>query len=157
VRIGVTGHQAIPDDGRDYIVKGIDHVLKTSARPVVAISSLAAGADQLFARAALALGADLEAVLPCKHYERTFASEPERKEFHRLLAAAKRAHALDFSEPSQEAFFEAGKMVVDLSDELVAIWDGQPARGYGGTTDVVHYAATRGKKIAVVWPAGMKR
>jgi len=39
--------------------------------------------------------------------------------------------------------------VVDLADLLIAVWDGKPARGPGGTADVVAYAASAGKPY--VW------
>ena len=34
----------------------------------------------------------------------------------------------------------ASKLMVDGIDELYAVWDGKPARAYGGTADVVAYA-----------------
>jgi hypothetical protein len=46
---------------------------------------------------------------------------------------------------------------VDRSDVLLAVWDGQPARGPGGTGDVVAYARARGTPVEVVWPAGAAR
>jgi len=33
----------------------------------------------------------------------------------------------------------ASAYMIDHADELWAVWDGQPARGYGGTADVVAY------------------
>jgi hypothetical protein len=38
----------------------------------------------------------------------------------------------------------ASKLMVDEADELYAVWDGKPARAYGGTADVVAYARERG-------------
>ena len=40
---------------------------------------------------------------------------------------------------------------------LVAVWDGQPARGLGGTADVVAYARQRGVPMEVIWPQGATR
>ncbi|WP_041624991.1 hypothetical protein [Stackebrandtia nassauensis] len=42
-------------------------------------------------------------------------------------------------------------------DQLIAVWDGQPARGYGGTADVVDYARDHGIDVTVIWPEGAKR
>jgi hypothetical protein len=64
---------------------------------------------------------------------------------------------LPFEEPSEKAFFEAGKRIVDWADLLVAVWDGGPARGFGGTADVVRYAEERGRSLLILWPAGVKR
>ena len=43
------------------------------------------------------------------------------------------------------------------ADRLFAVWDGQPARGYGGTADVVAEARARGIPVTVIWPEGATR
>ena len=43
------------------------------------------------------------------------------------------------------------------ADELWAVWDGKPARGYGGTADVVACARENGVPVRVIWPAGARR
>ncbi|MGV9675297.1 hypothetical protein ACWDSJ_08460 [Nocardia sp. NPDC003482] len=35
--------------------------------------------------------------------------------------------------------------------------DGKPARGYGGTADVVEAARRQGLPVTVVWPEGAER
>ena len=52
---------------------------------------------------------------------------------------------------------DAGKVVVDRSSVLLAVWDGQPSRGLGGTADVVAYARQRGVPVTVIWPEGASR
>jgi hypothetical protein len=47
--------------------------------------------------------------------------------------------------------------VVQRSDVLLAVWDGLPARWFGGTGDVVAYARERGVPVEVVWPRGAER
>ena len=42
-------------------------------------------------------------------------------------------------------------------DELVAVWDGGPGTGKGGTTEVVAEARTRGIPVTVIWPDGAAR
>jgi hypothetical protein len=39
------------------------------------------------------------------------------------------------------------------TDRLYAVWDGKPARGYGGTADVVAEAEKRGIPVTVIWPS----
>jgi hypothetical protein len=51
----------------------------------------------------------------------------------------------------------ASRLMIDTADELLAVWDGQPARGHGGTADVVAYARSHGKPVHVIWPAGAER
>lgn len=47
--------------------------------------------------------------------------------------------------------------LVGLVDELIAVWDGKPARGYGETADVVAYAERTGVPVRVLWPEGASR
>ena len=51
----------------------------------------------------------------------------------------------------------ASELMIDTADELYAVWDGEPARGYGGTADVVAYARGCGKPVSVFWPDGAQR
>jgi hypothetical protein len=44
-----------------------------------------------------------------------------------------------------------------LADELFAVWDGKPARAYGGTADVVTYTREHGTSVRVIWPDGAQR
>jgi hypothetical protein len=48
----------------------------------------------------------------------------------------------------------ASKLMIDAADEMYAVWDGEPAQSYGGTTDVVAYARERGTPVLVIWPDG---
>jgi len=52
---------------------------------------------------------------------------------------------------------DASLHMIEQADELVAVWDGKPARGYGGTADVVKAAHERGIPVTVVWPEGVER
>ncbi|MFG2222777.1 hypothetical protein [Streptomyces sp. NPDC048644] len=56
-----------------------------------------------------------------------------------------------------EVVVPAEEYRVGLVDRLIAVWDGQPARGYGGTADVVAYARSTGVPVEVVWPDGATR
>ena len=49
---------------------------------------------------------------------------------------------------------EAGRLMLDKADELYAVWGGKPARGYGGTGDVVAEARARGLPVRVISPQG---
>jgi hypothetical protein len=51
---------------------------------------------------------------------------------------------------------QAGQ-VVPHAYELFAVWDGKPARAYGGTADVVAYAREHGTPVRVIWPDGAQR
>lgn len=155
--IGVTGHQDIPSEALSFIRKGIADVLNRSGKQTKGISSLAAGADQLFAETLLKSGGQLHAVIPCHGYEKTFSEQTNLDCFIDLLNKADIIETLDNPSPSEEAFLEAGHRMVDLSDLLIAVWDGKIAKGKGGTADIVDYAREHGREVAVLWPAGVTR
>jgi len=50
-----------------------------------------------------------------------------------------------------EAYEQVGRYVVDHSDVVIAVWDGQQAQGRGGTADVVAY--TRARRVPLWWIA----
>lgn len=153
----MTGHQSIPPQALEYVTRGAGRVLDQVKDELVGVSSLAAGGDQLFASLVLERGGRLEVVLPCSLYETTFSRPEDLRRFHALLQKASMVEKLNFVEPSDEAYLAAGHRVVDLSEMMVAIWDGQPAKGKGGTADIVEYARSRGTPIEIVWPKGMAR
>jgi hypothetical protein len=123
---------------------------------IIGITCLADGADQLFARAVITLGGRLEVIVPAEQY-RGGLSPQALPEYDQLFAKADRIERLPFVESTEEAHMAAGKLIVDCSSLLLAVWDGAPARGYGGTADVVAYAREQGVPVEVVWPAGASR
>ena len=64
---------------------------------------------------------------------------------------------LPFVESTVQAHLTAGQAVVDRSERLVAVWDGKPARGIGGTADIVSYARQKGVPVVVLWPESATR
>src|SRR5262249_50729788 len=66
-------------------------------------------------------------------------------------------HRLDRIESTENAHMEASKVMLDHADRLFAVWDGKPARGYGGTADVVAEARDGGIPVTVIWPEGASR
>jgi imidazoleglycerol phosphate dehydratase HisB len=154
--IGVSGHQSMSEQTATDVSAAIKSVLSTKEK-VIGVSSLAVGADQIFARAVLDSGRPLHVVIPSKNYEKTFSTQDNLAEFYRLLALAEHVKELDFDSPTESAFFAAGKAIVDSSQLLVAIWDGEPAAGLGGTADVVSYAREQGRNVIVIWPKGASR
>jgi hypothetical protein len=151
--LGVSGHQGIPASAKSAIVDALRERVRAERSPV-GVCSLAAGADQLFAREVLDNGGELHVIIPCIGYETTFEDTCDRGEYERLLARADQTVELAYSRPSEAAFFAAGRRVVEECEQLLAVWDGLPAKGAGGTADVVAYARERGRSVLVIWPAG---
>ena len=159
-RVGITGHRAIPAAAdrlvRAGLVAALTAVGNPTREPLEVLSSLAVGADQMFAEVALAQGARLTAVLPSADYERTFAAN-ELPFFQQLLDRAHCRVVLDHAKVCDEAYYEAGTYIADHSDLVLAVWDGRPARGHGGTAEIVDYARRRGTPVSVIWKAGVER
>lgn len=114
--------------------------------PLIGVTSLAIGADSIFAESVLQHKGSIEAVIPFPEYELTFDID-DRDRYRRLLKAASRVMLLQKKRSDEESYLEAGKMVVDLTEMLLAVWDGKPARGLGGTGDIVEYAVRKRKDI----------
>lgn len=168
LRVGVAGHRNIETSGGCAAVlqdrvsavlaylwqTAVDGAPTSSAPHLVVVSPLAEGADRLVAHAALANGFPLHCPLPFARdeYERDFTTEASRREYRALLARAATVRELPGTRAREgEAYAAVGRVVVNESDVLLAIWDGEPARGDGGTARVVEDALNRA--VPVVWLA----
>ena len=130
----------------------IDRALDRASPPLVGISSLAVGADQVFAESVLERGCALEAIIPFPDYERRVAPGKERQLYRALLARAERTTVLERVGTDEECYYAAGKYIVDSCEVLLAVWDGRPAKGLGGTGDIVRYAKQVGRRIVHIDP-----
>jgi hypothetical protein len=160
LRIGVTGHRKFEDPAalgpaiREAIgrIKEMIPSLRGPGAVLIAVSSLAEGADRMVAEAVLAeQGSRLEAVLPlaAPDYRRDFAGPDSEQQFERLLAQASHTWTAPASGSREEAYERAGCYVVDRSDVMIALWDGEPPRGRGGTAAIISYA--RDRRVPLVW------
>lgn len=138
--VGITGHQDIGDAAAvAWVRKSLDQQVRQHGA-TLGLSSLAVGADQLFVNVLRATDIPFEAVIPCALYDESFTDERARSTYRKLLSVAQRVHHLPYTRPNEEAFFAAGKWIVAHCDLLLAVWNGLPARGRGGTADVVTVA-----------------
>jgi hypothetical protein len=155
MRVAVTGHMNITAETERLVYDEITGRLKGEI-DLVGISCIARGADSVFARAVLDVGGRLEVVLPTPNY-REQKVEPDRLElFDALLAQADLVRAMGFSVTGREAYEAANAALLESSDRLIAVWDGQISER-GGTGTVVDLARARGIEVEVVWPDGSSR
>ena len=145
MKIGITGHQNLSVSVIDWIKQEILIEIK-QLNIDEAYSCLAIGADQIFAEIILANKIPLIAIIPCADYETTFDSNGLIS-YNNLIKHSKSIIQLNFQKPSGDAFFEAGKTVISNSDIIFAIWNNLPAKGLGGTADIVSFAKSLNKKI----------
>lgn len=157
MRIAVTGHRGLPARTERLVEAEIRARLdELRGDGLVGLSCLADGADQIFARALLDAGGDLEVVIPAKRYRDGLPAESQPT-YDELLGHAVAVHALERVESDEHAHMDASRTMLEHADRLLAVWDGQPARGYGGTADVVRLARERGIEVDVIWPNGARR
>ncbi|WP_198369919.1 hypothetical protein [Roseomonas rosulenta] len=134
-----------------------------AARPRLSvISPLADGTDRLVASQAVQHGYRLDVVLPFEReaYVRTFDSQ-DAGTFEALLDSARsgangdRILTLDGSADThrRESYRAIGRYIVRNCDLLIAVWDGEPAAGEGGTADVVDAALAAGLPVWWIDPA----
>jgi hypothetical protein len=168
--VGITGHriEALPPEAVHTIVEEIGAALVqlkagalalyekergffSDAPPrLLFVSPLADGADQIAAEIALDLGFELQAMLPFDRptYRKTL-HDSGLDRFDDLYCRATCILELP-GEPEDEvkAFIMAGRGTVAHCDILLALWDGLPPRGRGGTGEIVQFAIARGTAVA---------
>ena len=119
----------------------------------VILSALAEGADRLVLAEAIDIfgreNVELHAMLPLNpaEYRKDFKT-PE--EFDELLRGATRRTQMDAVESRTAAYEAAGHAIVEHSDLLIALWDGDRAKGRGGTAEIVAYAREHHVAVLVV-------
>ena len=155
VVIGVTGHRALPDTAEltNAIRSAIGQIrqmlpaLRNTPVCLTILTPLAEGADRLVAWEVLSVpGSAIEVILPMgkDEYLQDFQTSQSRAEFAELLSRATTVRRLAFKGNPPESYQEVGCYVVDQCDVLIALWDGNQARGQGGTAAVVQYARESG-------------
>lgn len=151
--LGVTGHRDIhPDDigvARDATHGLIERLgTRYPHTPLVLLSALAEGSDQIVAQVAQANGTPVVCLLPMPldAYRLTLSTGGARTEFDRLLSCsshfvlADEKTAADSTEDPGSAdgdFRALGKALATFSHILLALWDGLPGDAPGGTGDTV--------------------
>ncbi len=168
--IGVIGHRPnrLPEAARASVERRIGEMLASLRQAAEAtrdryhaffadaparltlISALAEGADRMAAQAALRDGLTLASALPfpVADYETDFADPASRIEYAELIAKSARTLVLPGDHDADPRDYEAvGRLILDNADIVLAVWDGGPSGGRGGTTDLVERAAAMGLPI----------
>lgn len=171
--VGITGHRAevLPDGSTQMVRERIRDVLlriEECGRALLRqerdcfadqpprlrfVSPVADGADQIGAEVALELGWELQVILPFERsaYRGSLSDHGARERLDELLARSTCQLELP-GDPvdSLDAYVMTGRATVAHCDVLIAVWDGLPPRGRGGTGEVVQLALTRGTAIVHV-------
>lgn len=150
---GFTGHRNVRDPA------GVERVLRETLSGLradagvewLALSSVAAGSDMIFAKTSLALGLGWEAVLPLPpaEFRRDF-SETEWREVEMLLGEAEHVRVISERGRREDSYLDGGMETVNHCDLLIAVWDGEPSRGRGGTAEIVAYARELQRPLIII-------
>lgn len=151
ILVGATGHRNLRKQDvpklRELVLAELQKLReKCPNSPVVMLSSLAQGADQLCAGAALELGLPLIAVLPLEieEYRKDFNGQA-LLEFDRLCASAEEVFTAPETEEGAAGsrdyrYRQAGIYIASHSHVLLALWDGNPGtQGGCGTAETAGF------------------
>lgn len=164
--VGVTGHRPnrlalSPPVLQRRCLDALSALVRGSRRcRHVAVSALAEGADRAFAEAALMARYELHVVLPFSDtdYETTFGDALDLHRYRSLLGDAARLDALPGSlAAAEDGYLSLGARLVARSDVLVAVWDGAPGQGRGGTPDIIQMALRACKPVIWIDATGQNR
>lgn len=152
MRIGITGHRHRAGISWDWVHDAFAAGLR-ARDPEWGVTSLASGADRLFAELVLERGGAIEFVCPMADYREDFEGE-ERAAFDRLRAAARSTIEIPPMPDRDSGYLAAGEWVARNCDLLFALWDGEPAAGKGGTAEIVAFARRLGRPVLHFEPLG---
>lgn len=172
IAVGVTGHRhpRLPVENSDAVGQAIQRCLeriKTEPERLVAgdedcladaalqcrlITSLAEGSDTIAAQVALDAGYRVDACLPFARDEFARDFEGEARDlYHRALDNCRTVTELPGDRGNELGAYEAaGRMVLDQSDLLIAVWDGSPALGRAGTAEIVAEAVVAHVPVVMI-------
>jgi hypothetical protein len=154
--LAITGHRDLPpEDIPGFETEIVKIFLKLRQdypkSPLLLLSGLAEGGDRAGVRAAIVAAVPYIAVLPkpVDLYRNDFKSEASGAEFEKLRKGAARCIELaldpastpeDISHPGparDKQYERLGRFMVQYSQMLIAIWDGNRAEKQGGTSQIV--------------------
>lgn len=156
--IGFAGHRKVSDSA------AIKAALLTVLRDwrgslpgtCVGRASTAAGADMLFLESCRELGIPFSVVLPFpeERFAEDFADCPaDWDRAKALMAAAASVEIVPGNEGVPEAYHLAAREILDTSDRMLFVWDGEAARGVGGTAESVTEARERRLPLQIIHSA----
>jgi hypothetical protein len=148
--IGVVGHRNIVEESKEDASNHFEKILKRYKTkypntPILVVTSLAEGADQLIAEVAIKVeGVFLGVLIPMgiEKYLETFSSDSAREEFIKFCGKAifVRDTSIDMVyEDNSDAFRSNTRELSNNADLLIALWDGIASNQVGGTSDTLYY------------------
>jgi hypothetical protein len=151
--VGFTGHRQLANQAviAGAMQTALKDLRKEGPGEWIALSSIAVGSDTVFTKQALGLGLAWHCVLPLPpaEFRKDFTDE-DWKQVQALLPEAEQVRVIAENGAREDAYLDAGMETVHACDVLLAVWDGEPARGKGGTADVIAYARELNKPLVLI-------
>jgi hypothetical protein len=151
--VGFSGHRQVADKpgAAAAIRSALESLRRETSGEWIGLSSVAVGSDQMFVDQVLGLGMSWHVILPLPRaeFQKDF-NAVEWADVERTLTQAEHTRVISESGAREDAYLDCGMETVNDSDVLLALWDGQAARGKGGTADVVDYAKSLGKPVVII-------
>lgn len=146
--VAYTGHRHLADEEATAgaIARVLDRVEQVAAEDglaIIGVGSAAIGADTLVLEAMQQRG--LSNVLKMPFSEDDFEVDASAEVRQRCLTLIEESTVVEYAPAGlrgSEAYLEAGLQTIEPADVLIAVWDGKPARGRGGTAQIVDAAST---------------
>ena len=150
--IGFTGHRSLPNEAasRKLIYDFLAEKRQNTSEILLGVSSVAAGGDLLFAESCIALEIPLRVLLPLPRDE--FQKDFDAATWSRAEQAMSRALSVEvIGKEGQRAerYYECGLETVLESQWLMALWNGEAAKGLGGAEQIVSFGRQIGRPV--VW------
>lgn len=150
--IGFTGHRSLPDEAmcRKLIYDFLAEKKGSTTEILYGVSSVASGGDLLFAESCITLNIPLRVLLPLPQED--FRKDFDASTWSRAEQAMRSAISIEVvgnDDLREERYYECGLETVQQSQLLVALWNGQPAQGLGGTGEIAAFAGRIGR--GVIW------
>ncbi|MEO5915173.1 MAG: hypothetical protein ABIS50_13135 [Luteolibacter sp.] len=145
--VGFAGHRGVPDRAaaKAVISRELKTICGTVSGELVGISSAAAGADLLFLDACREAGLKTVVLLPFpkERFQEDFGDPADWEHACRCMDDAWWCEVSPGGEGAPAAYHVVARESLEVADRMLFLWDGQPARGIGGTGETVREAKER--------------
>lgn len=145
--VGFAGHRELldPAAAKAAISRELAMIRATVNGELVGISSAAAGADLLFLDACQEAGLRTVVLLPFskERFALDFGNPEEWSHACRCIDSAWWCEVSPGGEDAPAAYHVVARASVEVADRMLFLWDGQSARGLGGTEETIKEAVER--------------
>jgi hypothetical protein len=166
--IGFTGHRSGFDENTiraklNEVLASLKAMAAKNGGQAELYASVAEGADTLCVEAARGLGMPVHLLLPLEEAEfaKDFSTPAAWQRSQAQLVTSRQrpgrdsVHLVSGEATRPECYFNQAIHMLDAVDVLIAVWDGQPERGMGGTAQVVAQAKAIRTPVVEISPAGI--